>query len=133
MRQQETTNPTAAAGAPPDSANSARLLSLGGIAAALGAASCCVIPFTLFTAGVSGAWIGNLTALEPYQPIFAVVSLGFIGLGASQLRRKAALACASGYCGTPRADRVARIGLSSAAVLVVVAVSFPHLIRFIAF
>jgi mercuric ion transport protein len=77
-----------------------RLLAVGGIFGALGAASCCVIPFALFLAGVSGAWIGNLTALEPYQPIFAAASLGFIGYGAWRLRRKRELACADGYCAT---------------------------------
>ncbi|MGC8470476.1 MAG: mercuric transporter MerT family protein [Acetobacteraceae bacterium] len=127
---------TAAAG--PVTSGGARLLSLGGIAAALGAASCCVIPFALFTLGVSGAWIGNLTALEPYQPYFAAVALGFIGLGAWRLRRKtriasAAIVCADGYCGTPRADRIARIGLWTAGVLVIVAVAFPYVIRAIAF
>lgn len=83
-----------------------RLLSLAGIVAALGAASCCVIPFLLFALGVSGAWIGNLTALEPYQPIFAAVSLGFMGWGAWRLRRRAKIACAEGYCATDRADRI---------------------------
>ena len=117
----------------PVTSGSVRLLSLGGIAAALGAASCCVIPFALFTLGVSGAWIGNLTALEPYQPIFAAAALGFIGLGAWRLRRNAQIACADGYCGTKRADRIARIGLWTAGVLVVVAVAFPYLIRAIAF
>ena len=117
----------------PVTSGGARLLSLGGIAAALGAASCCVIPFALFTLGVSGAWIGNLTALEPYQPLFAAVALGFIALGAWRLRRKAQIACADGYCGTPRADRIARIGLWTAGVLVVIAVAFPYLIRAIAF
>src|SRR5258708_24664719 len=53
-----------------------KLLAAGGILAALGAASCCVIPFALFMLGVSGAWIGNLTALEPYQPIFAIIAAG---------------------------------------------------------
>ncbi len=113
--------------------DAARLLSLGGIAAALGAASCCVIPFALFTLGVSGAWIGNLTALEPYQPIFAATALGFIALGAWRLRRKAAIVCADGYCATSRADRIARIGLWTAGVLVTIAVAFPYLIRAIAF
>ncbi|HVC58836.1 MAG TPA: mercuric transporter MerT family protein [Acetobacteraceae bacterium] len=122
-----------AAGSKPGVSGTARLLSLGGIAAALGAAACCVIPFALFTLGVSGAWIGNLTALEPYQPIFAAIALGFIGLGAWRLQRKAQIACADGYCGTPRADRVARIGLWTAGVLVVVAVVFPYLLRAIAF
>ncbi len=117
----------------PVTSGGARLLSLGGIAAALGAASCCVIPFALFTLGVSGAWIGNLTALEPYQPLFAAVALGFVALGAWRLRRKAQIACADGYCGTPRADRIARIGLWTAGLLVVVAVAFPYLIRAIAF
>lgn len=107
------------------------LLSVGGIVTALGAASCCVIPFLLFTVGVSGAWIGNLTALEPYQPILAAVSIGFIGLGAWRLRRRAKVACVEGYCATPRADRMARIGLSAAGILVVIAVVFPYAIRFL--
>jgi mercuric ion transport protein len=107
-----------------------RLLAAGGILGALGAASCCVIPFALFLAGVSGAWIGSLTALEPYQPIFAGVSLGFIGYGAWRLRRDRQVACADGYCATPQSDRIAKIGLWSAATLVVIAVVFPHVARF---
>ena len=79
------------AGAPrgaTDSERSTRLLATGGIVAALGAASCCVVPFALFTLGVSGAWIGNLTALEPYQPIFAAVAAGLIGYGFYMVYRK---------------------------------------------
>jgi mercuric ion transport protein len=111
----------------------ARLLSVGGIVAALGAASCCVIPFLLFTLGVSGAWLGNLTILEPYQPIFAAMALGFIGFGAWRLRRRAQIACSDGYCGTPKADRIAKIALWAAGILVIVAVIFPYIIRAIAF
>ena len=111
----------------------ARLLSVGGILAALGAASCCVVPFILFTMGVSGAWLGNLTMLEPYQPIFAAVSLGFIGYGAWRLRRKSAIACADGYCATPKSDRVAMVGLWTAGTLVIVALAFPYIIRAVAF
>jgi mercuric ion transport protein len=106
-----------------------RLLAVGGIVAALGAASCCVIPFVLFLAGVSGAWIGNLTALEPFQPIFAGVSVALIGYGAWRLRQKRQMACASGYCATPRSDRVARIGLWTAVALVAIAVVFPYAAR----
>ena len=107
-----------------------RWLAVGGIMGALGAASCCVIPFALFLAGVSGAWIGNLTLLEPYQPILAAVSLAFIGAGAWRLRKKRQIACADGYCATPRSDRIARIGLVVAAVLVVIAVGFPYAARY---
>ncbi|RTM00450.1 MAG: mercury transporter MerT [Hyphomicrobiales bacterium] len=109
----------------------ATLLSVGGILAALGAASCCVLPFALFLAGISGAWIGNLTALEPYQPVFAAVSLGFIGYGAWRVYRKPKVACADGYCATQRSDRIAKIGLWTAAILVVIAVGFPYAIRYV--
>ena len=108
----------------------ATLLSIGGILAALGAASCCVIPFALFLVGVSGAWIGNLTALEPYQPVFAAVALGLIGYGAYLVYWKPKAACADGsYCARPTSSRAAKIGLWSAAVLVVVAVGFPYVLR----
>jgi len=114
----------------PEGARAQRLLAVGGILGALGAASCCVIPFTLFLAGVSGAWIGNLTALEPYQPIFAAVSLGFIGYGAWRVYRRPKQVCEDGYCATPQSDRIAKIGLWSAGVLVVLALGFPYAARY---
>lgn len=110
-------------------ADRAAWLSLGGILPALGAGSCCVAPFALFTLGISGAWIGNLTALEPYQPIFAAVALGFIGYGGYLVYRTPKVACADdSYCARPISTRIAKIGLWSAAVLVVVAVAAPYLL-----
>ncbi|MFX5506321.1 mercuric transporter MerT family protein, partial [Acinetobacter baumannii] len=44
-----------------------RALFAGGIAAIL-ASTCCLGPLLLIALGFSGAWIGNLTALEPYRP-----------------------------------------------------------------
>jgi len=35
--------------------------------------------------GIGGAWIGNLTALEPYRPVFIVLVLVFLGLAFSKL------------------------------------------------
>src|SRR3546814_10745697 len=46
----------------------------GGVAALL-ASTCCLGPLVLIMLGFSGAWIGNLTALEPYRPIFISVAL----------------------------------------------------------
>ena len=106
----------------------AGVASLGGILAALGAASCCVVPFALFTLGISGAWISNLTALEPYQPIFGAVAFAFIGYGFYQVYRKPKVACAEGsYCAKPSSGRIAKIGLWTAVVLVAVALGFPKL------
>src|SRR5215469_6337239 len=75
------------------SSNAAALLSVGGILAGLAAASCCVVPFLLFLAGISGAWIANLTALEPYRPYFAGIAIGGIGYGFYRVYRRPAAAC----------------------------------------
>ncbi|SRR5258708_1683636 len=106
----------------------AALISLAGIMAAFGAASCCVVPFALFTLGISGAWISNLTALAPYQPLFAAVTAGFLGWGFYLIYLKPKVACAEGaYCARPSASRVAKIGLWTAAALVSIALGFPKL------
>ena len=107
------------------------LLSFGGILAALAAASCCVLPFALFVAGVSGAWIANLTALKPYQPIFVGLTLACLGAGFYAVYRNPRVAeCAEGsYCANPTSDRIAKIGLWVASVLIVVALGFPPAAR----
>jgi mercuric ion transport protein len=106
----------------------AALMSVGGILAALGAAACCVVPFVLFTLGISGAWISNLTALEPYQPIFAAVAIGFLGYGFYLVYWKPKVVCTDGsYCAKPGAGRTAKVGLWTATVLVVIALAFPRL------
>jgi mercuric ion transport protein len=56
-----------------------------GAAAAILGSLCCVGPLALLTLGVSGAWIGQLTALEPYRPIFIGIMLVFLGLAFRQL------------------------------------------------
>ena len=50
-------------------------MAAGGLVGALAASSCCILPFVLFGLGVSGAWIGNLTRLAPYQPFFIAATI----------------------------------------------------------
>lgn len=109
----------------------ATLLSIGGIVAALGAATCCVVPFALFFAGISGAWIGNLTALKPYQPAFVTIAFACLGYGFYLVYRKPrATECAEGsYCARPSSHRNAKIGLWIATILIIVAVGFPYAAR----
>lgn len=103
------------------------VLAAGGIIAALGASSCCILPLVLFSLGVSGAWIGNLTALAPYQPAFFAAALVFIGFGFWRVYRRPAPACADGrVCARPGSTRMTKIGLWAATVLVLGAVSFPY-------
>jgi mercuric ion transport protein len=107
----------------------AKLLATGGILAALGAALCCVVPFALFMLGVSGAWIGNLTALEPYQPIFVAIAVGFVGYGGYLVFRKPKAWTDDSYCARPVSSRMAKIGLWRAGALVVIAIGFPYVAR----
>ena len=106
----------------------ARLLSIGGILGGLAAGSCCVVPFVLVTVGISGAWIGNLTALAPYQPIFVALTLAALAGGFIMVYRRPKVACADdSYCARPASDRIAKIGLWVATVLVAIALGFPRL------
>lgn len=103
------------------------LLAAGGLLAAIGASSCCILPLVLFSLGVSGAWIGNFTALAPYQPIFVAVALAFLAFGFSRVYRRPTIACADGdSCAGPGGSRKVKIGLWAAAVLILAAVTFPY-------
>ena len=42
-------------------------------------------PLVLLTLGIGGAWIANLTALEPLRPWFIVATLLFVGLAFRRL------------------------------------------------
>ena len=108
------------------------LLAVGGIVAALAASSCCVVPLVLFMLGVSGAWIGNLTALAPYQPFFVAAAAGCLAVGFVRVYHRPKVACAEdSYCASPASFRLSKIGLWVAAVLATVAVVFPYIARFL--
>ena len=109
------------------------VLSLGGLLAALATSSCCLIPFVLFSLGISDAWIGDLTALSPFQPVFFAVSAGMIGLGVLRVRhRPRATVCQPGTpCADPRAGRAIRAALWVAGALTVAGMSFPWAFRLI--
>ena len=103
------------------------------ILSAVGASGCCVIPFALFTLGVSGAWIGNLTALAPYKPLFVAGTLASLALGFYLVyRRPRTVACVDeSYCARPASDRIAKMGLWTATVLVLMAMTFSFWFAFI--
>ena len=103
-------------------------LFLGGLAAIL-ASTCCFGPLVLVAVGLSGAWIGNLTRLEPYRPFFiaaALVALFFAG----QRIFRPARACEPGQvCAAPRTRQIYKILFVIASVLVLIALVFPYVIK----
>jgi len=58
---------------------------VAGVLAAIGASVCCVGPLVLLTLGIGGAWIANLTALEPLRPWMIAATLLFLGLAFRRL------------------------------------------------
>ncbi len=101
-----------------------RLATTGSVIAAVLASSCCIVPLVLVTLGASGAWIGNLSALEPFKPIFATATFGFLGIGYWQVYRKPKVECEEGsYCATPASSRVTKSALWIANLLVLLALS----------
>jgi mercuric ion transport protein len=96
----------------------------GGVVGAILASTCCIAPLVLLMLGVSGAWIGNLTALEPYKPIFTGVALVFIGLGFRQVYFKAQPVCEDGsYCARSESALITKTVLWLSTVLVVLALT----------
>lgn len=97
----------------------------GGILGALAASSCCIVPLVLFSLGVSGAWIGNLTALAPYQPYFIAATVAFLGYGYWLVYRASRVACGDGEaCARPMPNRLVLTGLVLATALVAGALGF---------
>lgn len=102
----------------------AHLVAAGGILGAFAASSCCILPLVLFSLGISGAWIANLTALAPYKPYFAAVTLGLLGYGYYLVYAKPKQACAHGLCARPLPNRLVKSSLWIAMVLVLAALAF---------
>ncbi len=108
------------------------LAAVGGLLGALVASSCCIVPVVLFSLGISGAWIGNLTQLAPYKPYFIIVTLVFIGSGYLMVRRAAHRACAGAQaCANPLPNRIVRIALFVATFVVIAAFAFDYVAPFL--
>lgn len=102
-------------------------LVVAGFAAAIGASSCCVLPLVLFALGVSGAWIGNITALAPYHPYFVVAAVAFLSVGFFRVYHRPRAVCAEGKtCARPGSTRLIKITLWAATALVAIAIVFPY-------
>ena len=100
----------------------------GSALGAIAMSSCCILPVTLFSLGVTGAWIGNLAALYPYKAYFFVATAGFLAAGFWKVYRKpSAIACAGGsHCASPASDRVVKSALWASTILVAAALVFPY-------
>ena len=88
----------------------AAFLTLGGLASAIGLASCCALPMLLAGAGLSAAWLGGFAILAaPHRALLLVVGTACLLGGAGLLwrqQREAATYRSGGVC-TPAPVRMA--------------------------
>ena len=100
----------------------------GRLVAGILASVCCVGPLVLVMVGVSGAWISNLTLLEPYRWIFIGIALVFMALAWRRIyRAPAAAQCEPGtVCALPQTNRVYRVMFWVVFALVLLAFAFPY-------
>jgi mercuric ion transport protein len=98
--------------------------------AAILASTCCLGPLILVALGLSGAWIGNLTLLEPYRPLFIAGSLAALFFAGRRIFWSAH-ACEQGEaCAVPRTRRVYKILFGVVLALVLIALVYPYVAKF---
>ncbi len=109
---------------------------VGAIVAAFAASACCLGPAILAIVGVSG--VGFASALEPYRPVFLVITATLLGVGFyASYRKPRALATSSPApatgaapdacgCEMPRASRAGRKLLWGATVLALLFAAYPY-------
>ena len=107
---------------------------IGGALAAVAASACCLGPLILVSVGISGAWISNLTALEPLRPLFIGLALACMGLAYRKIYRGPAAAdCVSGsLCSLPQTNARYRAMFWVVSILVLIALAYPYFVPFFA-
>ena len=121
--------PASTVGGAPGTGSRRTALFTGGIAAVL-ASVCCLGPLLLVTVGVSGAWIGNLTRLEPYRPIFIVIAEVALFFAWRSIYRPAQ-ACRPGeVCALPQTRRLYKVLFWASVALTSLALVYPSFAQF---
>jgi len=98
---------------------------IAGLLAGLTASACCAGPFILLMLGISGSWIGNLSALEPYRPFFIVLAIVLIGLAYRKIYLLPKSCSTDAVCATQQGKRSQHISFWVTTLIVVLSIAFP--------
>ncbi len=102
-------------------------LLIGGIAALL-ASACCLGPLVLILLGFSGAWISNLTLLEPFRPLFIGAAGVAMYFAWRRIYRSEQDCKPEEICALPQVRTTCKIVFWFVAALVLVALGFPYVL-----
>jgi mercuric ion transport protein len=107
---------------------------LGGALAAIAASACCLGPLVLVTLGIGGAWISNLTLLEPFRPAFIGLALICMVVAYGKIFRATVdEECRPGtLCAMPQTNRTYRAVFWIVSLLVLVALAYPYFVPLLA-
>ena len=111
----------------PEQPSAGAPLAAGGLAAIL-ASTCCLGPLLLITLGFSGAWIGKLSVLEPYRPLFIGAALLALFFAWRRIFRPAQVCTPGEVCAIPQVGTTYRLLFWLVAALVLVALGFPYIL-----
>ncbi len=100
---------------------------IAGALAAIGASVCCVGPLVLLALGIGGTWVGSLTAMEPFRPIFIGLTLLFLGLAFRKLYLVPRVCVPGTPCADPRILTRQRITFWIVAALLLGLLAIPWL------
>ncbi|MEO5659523.1 MAG: mercuric ion transporter MerT [Polaromonas sp.] len=114
----------------PAPATPGRSALLAGAAAAILASTCCLGPLLLILLGFSGAWIGNLSALEPLRPFFIGVAMLALFFAWRRIWRPAADCPPGAVCALPQVRRSYHWLFGLVVLLVLIALVFPYVAPF---
>ena len=103
---------------------------LAGVLAAIGASVCCVGPLVLLMLGIGGAWIANLTALEPLRPWFIVATLLFLGFAFRRLYLQPPVCEPDALCAEPLVQKRQRAIFWAVTAATLALLSVPWLAPF---
>ena len=100
---------------------------IAGILAAFGASVCCVGPLVLLALGISGTWIGSLTVMTPFRPVFVGLTLLFLGMAFHRLYLRPRVCVPGTPCSIPGTLRRQRLIFWIVTVLLIGLLAVPWL------
>jgi mercuric ion transport protein len=99
----------------------------GGLAALL-ASACCLGPLVLIGLGFSGAWIGNMSLLEAYRPIFLGTASIAMFFAWRRIYRPVENCNPGEVCAIPQFRTTYKLIFWVVAALLAVALGFPYVL-----
>lgn len=99
--------------------------------AAIGASACSIGPLLLLSLGIGGAWMSNLTAMEPYSPYLTVLTVIVLAVVFRSLYLVPQKCDDESVCANSKVLRNQRIIFWFVSAILMALVTFPYYAEFI--